>query len=306
MPQKLKNALWEKSETKILTEISKNQNLKETLTELTFFALHEKPETKNKLAIVLINSVRDLLNLEITEQLKLETLLFAGKIFSQIQAEEMNKEMISFENQFPLSIFIGDFEHSLRIGETKKAFEFLVQTLSVTDSKNYLLEILLNVATSNFEDDCKSVRFVNSCCRALGLIGIENINFVFYPSVFELCKNKIGYVELPEHVKPEVDFADFFAKSLVSKGENALNPTNVLHLNYIFTNLKVKPLQPKRNVSAQLKIMFSDFKEASFTQKNDFEQSLLSFLKKNETYSQSTVYEFCSLVSSEVISKKFL
>ncbi len=302
-------ALKSKNENKVFDSFRNESDLQNALKSMTLLALHEKTEIKNRRAIELVNSLRDLLKMEeLDESLKREVFEWSSKLLLKMEFEEMNKELIMPNpSQIGQSIYIGDFEHALRSANLEESFNVLAQSMQVTDSRNFLIEIILGSAVSNFDDDCQTIRFVNSCCRSLGLLSSKFINFIFYPCIQEICKTEIGYIELPEHIKPEIDFTKVFEDSLKTKEENRDVFTNLLHLEYIYKNVKVKPIPIQRNISAHVKLLFME-KELNQSQvlfdKNEFESSLKNCFK-NEKFSSENILNFCSLVCRNIVLSKF-
>ncbi|KAA3597858.1 MAG: hypothetical protein DWQ06_12210 [Calditrichaeota bacterium] len=300
-------ALKSKNENKVFDSFRNESDLQNALKSMTLLALHEKTEIKNRRAIELTNSLRDLQKLDLETSLLNEAFEWALKLLLQMEFEEMNKELILPDpSQIGQSIYIGDFEHALRTANLKESFNVLAQSMQVTDSRNFLIEIILGSAVSNFDDDCQTIRFVNSCCRSLGLLSSKFINFIFYPCIQEICKSEIGYIELPEHIKPEIDFTKVYEDSLKLKTENQDIFANLLHLEYIYKNVKVKPIQIQRNISAHVKLLFME-KELNQSQtifdKKDFE-SALNKCFKNEDFNSENILGFCFLMGKKVISEK--
>lgn len=297
-------ALKNKNETKVFEAFEKENDLSNTLKSFTLFALHEKTEVKNRSAIQLTNALRDLQKFNFNENLEREVFEWALKLLLQMEFEEMNKELIMPNpSKIGQSIYIGDFEYALRTANLEESFNLLTQSMQVTDSRNFLIEIILGSAVSNFDDECQTIRFVNSCCRTLGLFSSKFINFIFYPCIQELCKTEIGYVELPEHIKPEIDFEKIFEDALrITDWRNDIF-RNLVHLEYIHKNVKVKPIPIQRNISAQIKLMFMGKKLMETPIKIDdlhFEINLKEILK-NEILSNENVSDFCSLVGTQCL-----
>lgn len=302
-------SLKNKNESKVFDAFRNENDLTNALKSMTLFALHEKTEVKNRKAIELTNSLRGLAKMEdLDEKFKRDVWKWSLRLLLQMEFEEMNKDLIMPNpSQLGQSVYIGDFEYALRTANLEEAFSLLTQSMQVTDSRNFLIEIILGSAVSSFDDDCQTIRFVNSCCRSLGLLSAKFINFIFYPCIQEICKNEIGYIELPEQIKPEINFKEVFSDSLKLNNENLDIFSNLLHLEYIYKNVKVKPIPIQRNISAHIKLLFME-KELNQSQiefsKSEFENSLRNCFK-NVDFSSENISDFCSLVGRNIVLSKF-